>query len=121
MENKNTMSNNIVQKRSAFALFITIIFVMLFSFVSYRIVESHIFSGNLNQLKYLHLQANIHMNYIKKFIVTNDANTIDEFILDDERFQLNIVEKFDNNHTTYYISLETIDHSEIRLSQKIIK
>lgn len=115
------MSRKSSQRKRAFALFTTIIFVVLFSFISYRIVESNIFSSNLNKLKYLHLQANIHMDYVKDFIVNNDENTINDFVLEDERFDLNISKKVDSNKTTYYINLETIDESEIRLSQKIIK
>ena len=116
------MENRIVMiKKSGFALLSTIFLVLLFSLFSYKIVENNIFSSNLNKLKYLHLQANIHLEYIKTYISTHNEVEIDDFILNDDRYSLDIVKKDENGISVYYIGLKTIDDTPIRLSDKVIK
>lgn len=85
-------------------------------------VETNLFSSNLNKLKYLHLQGTIHIDNIKEFIKNNDEIAINNFktTWNDTRFFIEIV-KDDTNSSLYYITLETTDNSHIRLSQKIIK
>lgn len=107
-------------KRS-FALFITIILVVLMSYFSYSIVQSNIFSSNLNKLKYLHLQAKIHLDFIKKYIISHRSVQIENFTLNDKRFGVDIVSKDENSTTVYYISIATLNDTPIRLSDKIIK
>ena len=114
MEDKDFM-------KKGFALFTTIFLVMLFSLFSYKIVENNIFSSNLNKLKYLHLQANIHLKYIKKYISSHNSNQIDNLILEDNRYMLNIVRKDENSTSVYYIELKTLDDTPIRLSDIVIK
>ena len=108
-------------KRS-FALLTTILLVILFSFISIRIVETNLFSSNLNKLKYLHLQATIHIDVIIEYIKTHTNEEIIEYknSWNDERFSINIIQD-DSNSSVYYTSIETVDESHIRLSQKIIK
>jgi hypothetical protein len=115
MENKN------MKHKKGFALLITIILVVVISYLSYSIVQSNIFSSNLNKLKYLHLQANIHLDFIKEYISTHTQIQIDNLHLDDDRFKLTIVSKDENTTMVYYIYLETVDDTPIRLSDKIIK
>jgi len=107
--------------KKSFALFITIFLVVLFGLLSYKIMENHIFSSNLNKLKYLHLQANIHLAYIKDYISSHNETEISSFILDDDRYILNIVKKDENGTALYYIGLKTSDDTPIRLSDKVIK
>ncbi|MEA3513780.1 MAG: hypothetical protein U9R37_09285 [Campylobacterota bacterium] len=105
--------------KKSFALISTIFLVVLFSFFSLSILENDVFSSNLNKLKYLHIQANIHMNFVKEFVKNNNNIDIDSFMLDDERFNLNIYNEI--NTTIYHISISTKDETPIRLSQKVIK
>lgn len=107
--------------KKGFALFTTLFLVVLFTFLSYQIVENNIIKSNLNKLKYLHLQANIHLDYIKEYITNNSEENIDSFILDDERYIVSINKKSETNSTVYYLSIETSDDTHIRLSDKIIK
>lgn len=80
------------QKKS-FILFATLIFVSLLMIYSVTIVENKNLNSNLNKLKYLHLQAKIHMKLIKEKI--NDNQEIEDIILNDDRFILKII-KTDN-------------------------
>jgi len=107
--------------KKSFALFITIFMVVLFGLLSYKIVENNIFSSNLNKLKYLHLQANIHLQNIKEYISLHNTQEIEDFKLNDDRYILKIVPKNENSTTVYYISLETLGDTPIRLSHKVIK
>lgn len=111
------MPNN----KKSFALFVTIFLVILFSLFSYKIVENNVFGSNLNKLKYLHLQANVHLEYIKNYISTHNETQINSFVLDDNRYLLNITKKDENSTTVYYIGLKTSDDTPIRLSDKVIK
>jgi hypothetical protein len=108
--------------KKSFALLTTIILVMLFSFISIRIVETNLLSSNLNKLKYLHLQANIHIDSISKYIKNHNDLEIKEYKNNwqDERFSINITND-ENNDSIYYTSIKTSDNSHVRLSQKIIK
>ncbi len=111
----------IPNSKKSFALFITLFLVVLFGILSYKIIENNVFSSNLNKLKYLHLQANIHLEYIKEYIENHNESEIDNFTLDDNRYTLNIMPKDENGTKVYYFSLETIDDTSIRLSDKVIK
>jgi hypothetical protein len=108
--------------KKSFALLTTIILVMLFSFISIRLIETNLLSSNLNKLKYLHLQANIYIDRMSKYIISHNDLEIYEYKNNwqDERFSINII-KDENNDSIYYISIKTSDNSHVRLSQKIIK
>ena len=58
------------------------------------------------------------LNY---FINTKSKYEIDNFSLDDDRFNLELIKKDEDNKTIYYIYLNTKDKTPIRLSQTIIK
>jgi len=118
MEDKYFIMHN---NKKSFALFITIFLVVLFSLFSYKIMENNVFSSSLNKLKYLHIQANIHLEYIKNYISTHNEAEINSFNLDDDRYILNIVKKDTNSTVSYYIGLKTSDDTPIRLSDKVIK
>lgn len=117
----STMENQNHINKKSFALLVTIFLVLLLAFFSLRIIENNLFLSNLNKLKYLNLQGNIHMDYIKDFINTKSKYEIDNFSLDDDRFNLELIKKDEDNKTIYYIYLNTKDKTPIRLSQTIIK
>jgi len=114
------MENKKVKK--SFALLTTILLVILFSFVSLRIVETNLLSSNLNKLKYLHLQATIHFDDIKEYIKNHNDSEITNYLnnWNDNRFVVNL-HNDDTNSSIYYLSIKSSDDSHIRLSQKIIK
>ena len=115
------MKMKLQKNKKGFALFTTLFLVVLFTFLSYRIVENNIIKSQLNTLKYLHLQANIHLDYIKEYVTNNSEENIDSFVLYDERYIISINKKNESNTTVYYLSVETSDDTHIRLSDKIIK
>jgi hypothetical protein len=114
------MEDKSIMKKS-FILLFTITLVMIFAFFSIRIVQTNMFSTNLNKLKYLHLQANIHLNNVVQYIQTHNENEIQNISLDDDRFELEIVSKNDNNTTVYYVSIKTKDDTHVRVLSTIIK
>ena len=108
--------------KKSFALFTTIILVFIFSFMSIRIVETNLLASNLNKLKYLHLQATIYFDKVNEYVKKHSEVEILEYqdLWNNETFQIKIIQD-DTNSSIYYTSIETIDDSHIRLSQKIIK
>ncbi|MGB5867833.1 MAG: hypothetical protein WBG69_08205 [Arcobacteraceae bacterium] len=108
--------------KKSFALLTTLLLVFLISIVSIRLIENDLLSSNLNKLKYLHLQATIYIDNAAIFIKEHNNFEIDEYktSLNDERFQLQIIND-ENNSSIYYVTIETTNNSHVRLSQKIIK
>ena len=84
-------------------------------------METKNISSNIDSLKYLHLQANVHMKYIKEYILSSTKLQIENFKLADKRFKIKIVPKEDNNTTKYYIFIQTNDDMHVRLFSSIIK
>ena len=106
--------------KKSFVLIFTIFLSLLFSVYSLSILENNTIYSNLNKLKYLHLQAKIHIDYIIEQIKNTQDIDITNLTLNDDRFSLGIIEKNDEN-LTYYISIKTIDNTPIRLSEVITK
>jgi len=108
--------------KKSFALLTTILLIFVFTFISIRVVETNLLSSNLNTLKYLHLQASIHSDTINEFVKMHTSSEIQDFEdnWSNNRFEIQITPD-DTNSSVYYTSIETIDNSHIRLSQKIIK
>lgn len=119
MEFKAYMSMR--SKKSGFVLIITIILVILFSLYSLVILETNTISSNINKLKYLHLQAYIHMNYIKDTITSLDSVDINALDINDNRYDLNISKVDDMNKTSYYIYIKTKDETPICLQELVVK
>ena len=92
--------------KKSFALVITLTFLIVLSLYMVNIVENKTLFSNINKLKYLHLQSKIHLKYIKEYILTHNDNDIEDFNLNDERFNLYIDKIEQNNTKSYYISLK---------------
>ena len=114
MENKTKM-------KKSFILVFTIFLSILFSIYSLTILENKTISSNLNRLKYLHLQAQIHISYIKNIILKNRNIDIKTLTINDSRFSLNIIENNESNITAYFISIETIKDTPVRICERIYK
>ena len=112
------MDNKI--KRS-FALLITIMLLMLFAGLSISIVETQTISTNIDTLKYLNLQANIHLGYIKKYINAHSIQDINTFECSDDKFKIELIKYEENNQTKYHIYINTVDGTHIRLYDSISK
>ncbi len=108
------MDNKVISKKS-FSLFITIILVMIFAALSISIVETKVTSSNIDKLKYLNLQANIHLEYVKEYISTHTTDEVLSLNLDDSRFDLSISSFEENNISKYHIYIKTIDETPISI------
>ena len=105
-------------KRS-FILISTLMLVLLFSIFTISITETNMFSSNLNRLKYLHLQANVHMYNIANYILTHKKQDVEQLIIDDNRYDLKIKIDTIKNKTTYDIFISTKDDTPVTLYKKI--
>ncbi|MCK5293222.1 MAG: hypothetical protein KAJ49_01125 [Arcobacteraceae bacterium] len=107
--------------KKGFGLLSVLILLVIFSFLSINIVQNHNFSSNIDKLKYLHLQANIHMSNIKKYIAEHSSAEIELYQLNDDRFNL-ILEKEDiGSSIKYHLYLKTIDDTHISIYTTILK
>ena len=105
-------------KRS-FILISTLILVLLFSIFTISITETSMLSSNLNRLKYLHLQANIHMYNITNYILTHTKQDTKQLKINDNRYDLKIKIYTADNKTTYHIFISTKDDTPVTLYKKI--
>jgi hypothetical protein len=103
--------------KQSFAFITTIILVVLFGLYLIKFAETNMMGSQLNRLKYLNLQGVIYLDYIKDFIYQNDKSEILNLKIDDDRFSIDI--KFSEDR--YFIVIQTVDQSNIRLSEVIIK
>lgn len=110
-----------MKTKKAFALFITISLILSMFLFTYAIVERNVFLSNLNKLKYMNLQANIHFDYVEKYIQEHTKQEIEKLQLKDDRFNLQIESKEENNKLYYYVIIEAKDAIPVRLSEIIIK
>lgn len=106
--------------KKSFALITTMLLIVVLGISSVEFIQNNIFSTNLNKLKYLHLQAQIYMSEIKKFISTSTEDDINNFILNDNRFTLKIIKIDDINNSIYYFSIESLEN-HIKINNKFIK
>jgi hypothetical protein len=98
--------------------------MVTFSYLSISIIQNQTFSSQIDKLKYLEIQAKIHIGKIEKYInETNNELEILNYKLGDERFNLKIKsEQRDTNSSqiTYHITLKSKDES-ITLYKKVIQ
>ena len=111
-----------MNQKPAYALLITMFLVVLFGIFSLSIIENNTFSQNLNKLKYLHLQAKIYMDSIIVYINNSSDEDINNFNLNDDRYEVKILKKVDeDNLTKYYITIQTVDDTPLRFFQEAMK
>lgn len=110
-----------MKNKNGFALLISLLFLILIGSFSLSIVQTNIFASNLNSLKYLHFQATIYLDFLTQYIHTHSHEEIANLQLKDNRYNLSIKREEEFGDSVYYIILETVDNTPIRLSEKIIK
>jgi hypothetical protein len=88
--------------KKAVALFITLLLVVSFSFISLQLLQTISFSNNIDKLKYYNLQTMIHIDRIKSHY--QNYQNFDNFTLNDERYDLQIFKE--NNITHLYLQLK---------------
>lgn len=106
--------------KSGFALFLSVVLVFIVSILSVNIFYNNNLMGNINNLKYLHLQANIHLKHIEQMVKNSTNEQIDNFSLNDTRYNVTIKQN-DTNSSIYFVSVETKDDTPVRVYKKIIK
>ena len=103
-----------MKQKRAYALLSALILLVIFSYLSIKIVQNNSFSNKINHLKYLELQAQIYLKNIKQNIQSNPTLDDNRFILDIQREDFNIT------HSIYHIYLKTTDDSHVSLYDKVI-
>jgi hypothetical protein len=107
-------------KRS-FILISSIIIVLLLSLYSLTILKNNTLFSNINTHKYLHLQGRIHMEKLKNFINTHNDTQINNFSLNDNRYNMKIVKTITESSVLYHVSLETYDDTNVRIYETFVK
>jgi len=87
-------------KNKAFILITSLFILVLFSFLSITIIKNKTYSSKIDTLKYLEIQAKIHIKYIKNQLTIGIKSN--EININDARYTLKII---DINNSYYDIYL----------------
>ena len=113
-----------MKQKRGFLILSVIILMVTFSYLSIQIVQNQTFSSQIDKLKYLEIQAKIHIGKIEKYInETNNEELILNYQLEDKRFDLKIKsEQQDTNSSqiTYHITVKSKDEP-VTLYKELIK
>ena len=102
-----------MKQKNAYALLSALVLIVIFSYLSIKIVQNSSFSNKINHLKYMELQAQIYLKNIKQNIQSNPS-------LNDNRFTLDIqMQDFNITHNIYHIYLKSTDDSHVSLYDNI--
>lgn len=108
-------------------LILSVIFLMFaFSYYSIQIVQNQTFSSQIDTLKYLEIQAKIHLKKYENYIqYTNEESLILNYKIDDDRFVYTVksehnLDENSSETTSYHITIKAKDEP-ITLYKKIIK
>jgi hypothetical protein len=110
-----------IKVKKSFTLLISIILFSIFSYLAVCIIENKAYSTNIDKLKYLHLQARIHLDYLVQYILNHTNEEIQNIQLNDDRFIIDITLLVENNTTCYHIAVSSRDDSKIRVYKEVIK
>jgi len=93
-----------MKKSKAFILISSLFILVLFSYLSIHIIQNNSYKSKINILKYYEIQSLIHIKYIKEQLLLNIP--INKIIINDNRFNINIISFESNNSLKYdiYIS-----------------
>lgn len=80
-------------------------FLIALGFYSLQIAYQKSFFESILQLKYIHIQQNIHINNIEQQIRNNPNIDTDSIHIGDNRFDLAITTQQNDQNTTYHIKL----------------
>jgi len=105
--------------KKSFVLISTLILLILFSIFTISLVETNIFNTNINKLKYLHLQAQIHLRNIKLYLISHPKSDINNIIFLDSRFDISIKKTTINKKTIFHIFISTKDNTPITIVDSI--
>jgi len=96
-------------RKKAFILLSSLLILVFFSFLSINIIQNKSYSSKINTLKYIELQAEIHMKYIKKQLKFGIKSS--DITINDSRYKLNIT-TINNKQFNIYIN-HTTEHIRI--------
>lgn len=101
--------------KKAYILFLTSILLVSSSFVLIQVLQNKSFSKQVDTLKYIHLQAKIHMDKIVKYY--NEHNkSLESFSLNDDRYILTINKQIQDTKQTTFVYLKA-KKFQVRLVQ----
>ena len=97
--------------KKGYLILSVLILLIAFSYLSIQIIQNQTFSTQVDKLKYLEIQAKIHIVKIEKYISLNTKEDIESFKLNDSRFLLNIsIEELNATESSrYHIYLKSKD------------
>ncbi len=115
-----------IHPKKGYLLLSVIFFLFAFSYYSIQIVQNQTFSSQIDTLKYLEIQAKIHLQKYEKYIQnTYEEALILDYKIDDQRFDFKIKsEEIEDENgsksTNYHITIKAKE-VPVTLYQKIIK
>lgn len=104
--------------KKSYTLFITIILITSFSFLTIFIMETKTLKNETLSNQYLYIQAKNHMNFFKDYIKNEDLKDITHLQIEDELFD--IFASFDTAQNLFHLYVKAKNY-DLTLHEKVIK
>jgi hypothetical protein len=101
--------------KKSFALFITILLILIFSTISISIIEVKQMDRNIDIYKYFHLQSMLHLEYVEEYILKHKKPP--NWSNQNERYSLEV--KSDDN-ITFDIFISPLEDINVRVHKQVV-
>ena len=106
--------------KKSYVLFITLILVVVFSFLANFILETNSLKNEAFTQKYLYLQAKNHILFLEDYILKTDLEDTKDIKIDDDLFTIVAKRYGEENSKLFFLSVQNKEF-DIRLTKQIIK
>ena len=106
--------------KKSYVLFITLILVVVFSFLANFILETNSLKNEAFKQKYLYLQAKNHILFLEDYILKTDLEDTKKVKIENDLFEIIAKRYGEENSKLFFLSVQNKDF-DIRLTKQIVK
>ena len=106
--------------KKSYVLFITLILVVVFSFLANFILETNSLKNEAFTQKYLYLQAKNHILFLEDYILKTDLEDTKKVKIENDLFEIIAKRYGDENSKLFFLSVQNKEF-DIRLTKQIVK
>ena len=106
--------------KKSYVLFITLILVVVFSFLANFILETNSLKNEAFTQKYLYLQAKNHILFLEDYILKTDLEDTKKVKIENDLFEIIAKRYGEENSKLFFLSVQNKELN-IRLTKQIVK
>lgn len=89
--------------KKAYTLFLTIILLSTFSYVSLQILQTKAIKSENIKNQFLYIQAKNHLNFLEEYLKSLDLKDIESLEIYDDFFEIKAIKSKDNKNMNLYV------------------